>query len=321
MSNKDTIPWIEKYKPVKLEEIYGNEQIIVRLKNMIQNNSLCNLIISGSSGVGKSCSIKCLSKLYLENNIDDALLELNGSDDRGINVIRGLIKSFAQRKLNLEKMNGRNKIIFLDEADSITIGSQQALRRIIEKYSHSTRFIFICNNLNKIIEPLQSRCLMLKFEKLNEMHLMNMILKICSNENIIYTHQALNLITDISDGDMRQTISNLQNTYYSSNNVNKKSVYNICNIPLKYVMKDFIDLCLNKKIKDLYELIKINYDNGYSVDDLINTIFYLIMSNKDLSDIKKVKYVKEVSIAGININNGVLELIPIYHMITKLCYI
>jgi replication factor C subunit 2/4 len=321
MSFNSSSSWLEKYKPLEIKDIYGNEKIISRLKNMIDNNILCNLIISGPSGVGKSCSIKCLLKLYLKDSIEESLLELNGSDDRGINIIRILIKSFAQRKINEKEMYGKNKIIFLDEADSITTGSQQALRRIIEKYSNSTRFIFICNNLNKIIEPIQSRCVMLKFEKLDEIYLTNMILKICIHENITYTKQSIKLITEISDGDMRQTISNLQNTFYSSNIINKKSVYNICNIPLKYLMKDFIHLCLNKKMKELYLLIKMNYDNGYSVDDLINTIFYLITNSVDLSDIKKIKYVKEVSIAGININNGVSELIPIYHMLSKLCVI
>ena len=141
MSNDNDVPWIEKYNPKELSDIYGNNNIIERLKNMLLNNNLSNLIISGPSGTGKSCSIKCLVKESLGDSISEGLLELNGSDDRGINVIRVLIKSFAQKKLLLEQ--GKYKIIILDESDSITVGSQQALRRIIENYSKITRFIFM----------------------------------------------------------------------------------------------------------------------------------------------------------------------------------
>ena len=166
MNNDNDVPWIEKYNPKKLSDIYGNTNIISRLENMLANNNLSNLIISGPSGTGKSCSIKCLVQQALGDSISDGLLELNGSDDRGINVIRVSIKSFAQKKLLLGE--GKYKIIILDESDSITVGSQQALRRIIENYSKTTRFIFICNHLNKIIEPIQSRCTMLEFEKLHQ---------------------------------------------------------------------------------------------------------------------------------------------------------
>lgn len=318
--NKDNdVPWIEKYNPKKLSDIYGNSNIIERLENMLSNNNLSNLIISGPSGTGKSCSINCLVKHALGDSISDGLLLLNGSDDRGINVIRVLIKSFAQKKLLLDE--GKYKIIILDEADSITVGSQQALRRIIENYSKTTRFIFICNHLNKIIEPIQSRCTMLEFEKLHQKDLYQMLEKICQFENIKYTINGLELISKISYGDMRQAIGNLQNTYYCSHVINKKSIFEICNIPLHFLLKNFVKLCLKNEFREVCKILKETLNNGYSTDDIIHTMFYLVRTNIMITEIKRIEFIKEISVSGININDGVEGIIPIYSVASRLCTI
>ena len=319
MSDDNDVPWIEKYNPKRLSDIYGNHNIIERLENMLSNNNLSNLIISGPSGTGKSCSIKCLVKHALGESISDGLLELNGSDDRGINVIRVLIKSFAQKKLLLGE--GKYKIIILDESDSITVGSQQALRRIIENYSKTTRFIFICNHLNKIIEPIQSRCTMLEFEKLHQKDIFKMLEKICNCEKIKYTTNGLELISKISYGDMRQAIGNLQNTYYCSNVINKKSIFEICNIPLHFLLKNLVKLCLNSEFTEVCKLLNETFNNGYSTDDIIHTMFYLVRINTMITEIKRIEFIKEISVSGININDGVDGIIPIYSVASRLCKI
>lgn len=311
------LPWIEKYKPFILDDIYGNEDIIVRLKNMLLNKNLSNLIISGPSGVGKSCSIKCLIKEFLGSIYEDAVLELNGSEDRGINIIRGTIKLFAQKKLSLKE--GFYKVIILDEADSLTPGSQQALRRIIENFSNTTRFIFICNNLNKIIEPLHSRSTMLYFKKLNNKNLWNMIYKICLKENIKYSKGGLDYITLISDGDMRQAIENLQNTYYCFKVIYKKNINEICNIPLKIRLKNVITYCKQKEYISLCKLLRDNYNLGYSIDDLINTLFEIIKETSSLTEEKKMEYIKEISISSIHINDGHINILQLYSLLSKLC--
>lgn len=319
MINNNQVPWVQKYNPQKLSDVCGNNHIVNRLKNMLNNNNLSNLIISGPSGTGKSCSIKCLAREFLKESYNDALLELNGSDERGINIIRVTIKSFAQKKLILSP--GKYKVIILDEADSITVGSQQALRRIIENYSKSTRFIFICNELNKIIEPIQSRCTMLEFKEINNLDLTKMLQGICLNENINYTKSGLELISQISYGDMRQAIGNLQNTYYCSHIINKKSIHEICNIPLNYVLKDIVKLCLKNDLKKVCNTLQDTLHSGYSMDDIINTLFYLVRTNKSIKEIDRIEFIKEISVSGININDGVGGIIPIYSICSRLCSI
>ena len=319
MSTEKQVPWIEKYNPKNLSEIYGNSNIIDRLKNILVSNNLSNMIISGPSGTGKSCCVKCLVQELLNEYTKEAILELNGSDDRGINIIRVSIKSFAQKKLILEK--GKYKIIILDEADSITVGSQQALRRIIENFSKTTRFIFVCNILNKIIEPIQSRCTMLKFEKLKKNDLFSKLEYICQNEKINYTKSGLELISQISYGDMRQAIGNLQNTYYCSKIINKKSIFEICNIPLTYLLKDFVKICLNNDFKKVSKLLSENFNSGFSLDDIINTLFYLVRTNNFISEVNRIEFIKEISVSGININDGVDGIIPIYSIASRLCEI
>ena len=319
MSTEKQVPWIEKYNPRNLSEIYGNSNIINRLKNILISNNLSNMIISGPSGTGKSCCVKCLVQQLLNEYTKEAILELNGSDDRGINIIRISIKSFAQKKLLLEK--GKYKIIILDEADSITVGSQQALRRIIENFSKTTRFIFVCNILSKMIEPIQSRCTMLKFEKLKKSDLFSKLEYICQNEKINYTKSGLELISQISYGDMRQAIGNLQNTYYCSKTINKKSIFEICNIPLTYLLKDFVKICLNNDFKKVSKLLSENFDSGFSLDDIINTLFYLVRTNTTISEVNRIEFIKEISVSGININEGVDGIIPIYSIASRLCEI
>ena len=162
---------------------------------------------------------------------------------------------------------------------------------------------------------------MLKFEKLKKSDIYSKLEYICQNENINYTKSGLELISQISYGDMRQAISNLQNTYYCSKIINKKSIFEICNIPLNYLLKDFVKLCLDNDIKKVSNLLSENFYNGYSLDDIINTLFFLVRTNKNISELNRIEFIKEISVSGININDGVDGIIPIYSIAGRLCEI
>ncbi|KER26777.1 hypothetical protein T265_13940 [Opisthorchis viverrini] len=199
------IPWVEKYRPVVLTDIVGNEATILRLTAFSREGNVPNIIIAGPPGCGKTTSILCLAHALIGSSYKEAVLELNASNDRGIDVVRNKIKMFAQKKVTLPP--GRQKIIILDEADSMTEGAQQALRRTMEIYSRTTRFALACNDSSKLIEPIQSRCAVLRYARLTAAQIMARLLEVCRAESVSYTDEGLEAIVFTADGDMRQWAS------------------------------------------------------------------------------------------------------------------
>ena len=150
------IPWVEKYRPQILEDVVGNERTIQQLTTIAAQGNMPNLLLVGPPGCGKTTSIWCLARQMLGEAARQAVCELNASDERGIDVVREKIKSFAQQKVNVP--SNMHKIIILNEADSMTSSAQQALRMIMTDYTSTTRFALACNDSSKIIEAIQSRC-------------------------------------------------------------------------------------------------------------------------------------------------------------------
>ena len=150
-----TTPWVERYRPKVLNDVVGNRAAVERLRIIAKQGNIVNMILTGPPGIGKTTSLLCLCRELLGDRLKEAVLELNASDDRGIDVVRQDIKAFAKRHVNLPA--GRHKVVLLDEADSMTEAAQQAMRRIMERFSNTTRFVFACNMSEKVIEPIQSR--------------------------------------------------------------------------------------------------------------------------------------------------------------------
>jgi len=180
------------------KDIVGNEEAISRLAVFSERGNMPNIILAGPPGVGKTTTIQCLARTMLGDKYKDAVLELNASNERGIDVVRQKIKNFAQTKVTLT--SGKHKIVILDEADSMTEGAQQAMRRTMEVYSKTTRFALACNTSDKIIEPIQSRCAVVRFVKLTDKQVADKIREVAKKEDCSFTDDGIEAIVYTAQG-------------------------------------------------------------------------------------------------------------------------
>ena len=273
------IMWVEKYRPKKMIELVNQKDVVGSINSMLKNQSeLPHLLFSGSAGVGKTTAALCLSSEILHEHWRTYTLELNASDERGINMVRERVKKFSRfAGLDTEIPF---KIIILDEADEMTSDAQTALRRIIEDTSKICRFILIANNLSKIIAPIQSRCVVFKFTRISDKEIISQLKFIAKQEKIKTDEKGLQTICDYTNGDLRHAINILQ-AAASSGDVTESIVKSVVGLTKTTDVQDVLKLALDGKISDsrdkMIELIKVY---GMSESDFLKYINQAAFNSK-----------------------------------------
>lgn len=294
--------WVEKYRPRQVKDVVHQEEVVLTLSNTLETGNLPHLLFYGPPGTGKTSTALAIShQLFGPELYKTRVLELNASDDRGINVVRTKIKDFAAVAVG-PGVSGYPcppfKIIILDEADSMTDDAQNALRRTMETYSKVTRFCFICNYVSRIIEPLASRCAKFRFKPLLDNVLSSRIQFICQEEGLSLNSEALTTLNRVSEGDMRRAITYLQGAarLYGSH-ISSDNIINISGVVSDSVVRSLVQACKTGLFDQAQKAVTDIIDEGYPISQILSQLYDLIVFDEELSDIRKAQICERIALA------------------------
>ena len=309
--------WIEKYRPKTLDEVVGQDEIIERLKAYAKNKSVPHLIFAGPAGTGKTTSALALAREVFGETWKQNFHELNASDERGIGIIRGKIKDFAR---TAPIGNTRFKIVFLDEADSLTADAQAALRRTIEKYTHICRFILSVNYSSRIIEPIQSRCTVFRFHPIKADDVKKYMGKIASKEKLEIKPDGLETLIFISRGDLRKAINILQVGASMNKKITAELLYETSATAKPEDVKNLVNSALGGNFmaarNQLYDLL-VTY--GLSGEDIIKQIHQTIF-DLTIPDDTKVRLIEKTGETEFRLIEGSNEHIQLEALLAQFVF-
>ncbi len=262
--------WTEKYRPKNLDEVIGQKHVTERLKAYVETKNMPHLLMTGPAGTGKTTCSLAMAREMFGDEWKGNFIELNASDERGIDVVRGKIKEFAR---TAPLGNAEFKIIFMDEADALTSDAQAALRRTMEKYSKICRFILSCNYSSKIIDPIQSRCAVFRFKPLSKEDVRSFLTKIVTNEGVKIDDDALEALVHVARGDMRRAVNSLQVAASMDKTIDVDTIYQTTGLANPEEVKDMIETALKGNFiaaRDKLDEIMIEF--GLSGQDIIRQI-------------------------------------------------
>lgn len=306
--------WVEKYRPKKLDDVIGQEKVTNGLKSYVAANNCPHLMFSGPPGAGKTASALSLARELFGDMWHQNFIELNGSDERGIETIRGKVKKFAASS---PVGDAEFKIIFLDESDALTTDAQSALRRTMEKYTNVCRFILSCNYVSKIIEPIQSRCSIYKFRRVPDNAIMDRINYIIKVENLEVSPSAVQAVIYVAQGDLRRAINTLQSASMISKKIDVDMIYKTSSLARPEDITDLIMVALEGNFAKAHA--KMNYllnDEGLAGTDLTGQIYREIF-NINIPDKLKVDLIDYLGDIDFRISEGSSERLQLGALISK----
>ena len=306
--------WTEKYRPKDFPEIRGQKEIVKRIKAFVELKNMPHLLFAGPAGVGKSTLALVIARKFFRDAWHQNFLELNASDERGIDIIRNKVKDFARTKAIGDVPF---KIIFLDECDALTREAQQSLRRTMENYTTTCRFILSCNYSSKIIDPIQSRCAMFRFKPLERKEIYAIIEKIEKEEKIKINEKAKEALYEISEGDVRRVENILQSSAAISNNITDETIYSMASVARPKEVDEVLKLAIEKKfIEARNKLMDVMLNYGLSGIDIIKQIQKEIL-NLDIENEKKMLLMEKCGEIEFRMTEGSDEFIQLEALLSQ----
>jgi len=299
--------WLEKYRPQTLDEVLGHEAIVERLRSYVDNDELSHLLFAGPPGVGKTASAVAIARELYGEEWADNFLELNASDQRGIDVIRDRVKSFARTSFG----GHGYRIIFLDEADALTSEAQAALRRTMEQFSNNVRFVLSCNYSSQIIDPIQSRCTVFRFSPLPDEAVEGMVRDIADNEGIEVTDDGAEALVYVAGGDMRAAINGLQAAAVTGKVVDEEAVFEITSTARPEDIEEMVTRALAGDFTAARsQLDRLLTEEGIAGGDIVDQLHRSVWEF-DLDDEAAVRLLDRIGEADYRITEGANERIQL----------
>lgn len=307
--------WTEKYRPRRLSEVAGQDAIIRNLSSYVKARNLPHLIFSGPAGVGKTAAAVALARELFGETWSENFTELNASDERGIEVVRNNIKNFAR---TMPIGNAAFKIIFLDEADALTDAAQSALRRTMERYSGTCRFILSCNYSSKIIEPIQSRCSVYRFKALSYDAIAARIRYIADQEGLTISEEVIRAINYVAMGDMRRAVNAVQSAAVLSDELRPEMIYEITAMARPEQIRALIMQALAGQFFEALEALDSLLGKGISGDEILAQMHRLVIG-MEIPARKKVELMDRIGEADFRITEGANERIQLDALLASIC--
>ena len=294
--------WIEKYRPKTLDEVSGQKEIVERLKTYAAAKSLPHLLFTGTAGIGKTTCAVALARELFGDTWSMNFRELNASDERGIDVVRTQIKQFARTS---PLGDAKFKVLFLDEADALTNDAQAALRRTMENYAETCRFILSCNYSSKIIDPIQSRCAIYRFRPLTEEAVREEMDRIAKAEGLVIEEDAYQAITYVAQGDMRKAINALQGAAIVADSVTAQNVYAVTSTAKPEEIALLVSLCKEGDFETSERMLHmLMYDKGIAPNELLNQLYRAVSSSAELERNVKTDLIDAIGETDFRLSEG-----------------
>lgn len=306
--------WSEKYRPLKLSEVINQKHVVERVKAFIKDKNIPNMLFTGPAGTGKTTISLAIAHELYGKEWRPNVLEKNASDERGIDVIRGAVKDFARTKSIGEVPY---KIIILDESDALTQEAQQALRRTMENFTSVSRFILICNYSSKIIEPIQSRCVVFRFKSLTEDDIKKFIKRIVEEEKLKISEGAFAAIIYLSEGDLRKVANLLQASAALGEKITESIVYDVASQAKPDDVKEMLEMTLKGNFEDARKRLQdMLLRQGLSGEDIIREIHKQIYS-LDISEQSKIQLIEKTGEYEFRLSEGSSDLIQLEALLAQ----